>query len=197
MAGSQAGIGAEYLFKIMVDPFAWRFILSEEPNDFNTLFMDTKISFTVNGKSRTITTDPGRPLLEVLREDLQLTGTKFGCGDGQCRACTVLINGQSTPSCITSVGDVDAQEVVTIEGLASGDKLHPVQEAFLAEGAFQCGYCTAGMIMGVVGALRENPKASVPEVLSQMQKHICRCGSYAKYLKAIHRAVTQTGGKLK
>ena len=155
--------------------------------------MNTKISFTVNGKSRTITTDPGRPLLEVLREDLQLTGTKFGCGDGQCRACTVLVNGQSTPSCITSVGDVDAQEVVTIEGLASGDKLHPVQEAFLAEGAFQCGYCTAGMIMGVVGALKENPKASEPEVMVEMQRHICRCCSYAKYQKAIHRAVTQSG----
>ena len=103
--------------------------------------MDTKISFTLNGKSRTVTTDPQRSLLEVLREDLQLTGTKFGCGEGQCRACTVLVNGESTPSCLTSIGDVDKQDVLTIEGLADGDKLHPVQEAFLAEGAFQCGYC--------------------------------------------------------
>src|SRR5882757_5453521 len=118
--------------------------------------MDTKISFTLNGKSQTVTTDPDRSLLDVLREDLQLTGTKFGCGEGQCRACTVLINGESTPACITSVGDVAKQEVLTIEGLASGDKLHPVQEAFLAEGAFQCGYCTAGMIVGVVGALKKN-----------------------------------------
>lgn len=155
--------------------------------------MDTKISFTVNGKSRTITTDPERSLLEVLREDLQLTGTKFGCGEGQCRACTVLVNGESKASCITSVGDVDKQEVTTIEGLANGDKLHPVQEAFLAEGAFQCGYCTAGMVMGVVGALRENPKASATEVLSQMQKHICRCCSYPKYQNAINRAVAQSG----
>jgi aerobic-type carbon monoxide dehydrogenase small subunit (CoxS/CutS family) len=177
----------------MVDRFARRFILGGKPNDFNALFMNTKISFTVNGKLQTITTDPGRPLLEVLREDLQLTGTKYGCGEGQCRACTVLVNGQSTASCITSVGDVDAQEVMTIEGLAGGDKLHPVQEAFLAEGAFQCGYCTAGMIMGVVGAFKEDPKASEQEVMSQMQKHICRCCSYAKYQKAIHRAVTQTG----
>ena len=151
--------------------------------------METTIKFTVNGKPRTVTTDPERSLLEVLREDLHLTGTKYGCGEGQCRACTVLVNGRSTASCRTSVGEVAQQEVVTIEGLASGDRLHPVQEAFLAEGAFQCGYCTAGMIMGVVGALRENPKVSAPEILAQMQRHICRCGSYAKYRKAIHRAV--------
>jgi aerobic-type carbon monoxide dehydrogenase small subunit (CoxS/CutS family) len=155
--------------------------------------MDTKISFILNGKSRTITTDPDRPLLEVLREDFALTGTKFGCGEGQCRACTVLINGESTPSCLTSVGDVDKQTVMTIEGLADGDTLHPVQEAFLAEGAFQCGYCTAGMILGVAGALKKNPRASETEVMAQMQKHICRCCSYAKYETAIHRAVAHNG----
>src|ERR1035441_721310 len=99
--------------------------------------MDAKINFTVNGKSRTVTTDPGRSLLEVLREDLQLTGTKFGCGEGQCRACTVLINGESAASCITDIGDVDQKEVVSIEGLADGGKLHPVQDAFLAEGALR------------------------------------------------------------
>lgn len=155
--------------------------------------MDAKISFTVNGKPRTVTTDPSRSLLEVLREDLRLTGTKYGCGEGQCRACTVLINGESAPACLTSIGDVDKQEVVTIEGLANGDRLHPVQEAFLGEGAFQCGYCTAGMIMGVVGILKKNPQASGTEVIAQMQKHICRCGSYAKYKKAIARVVAQTG----
>lgn len=155
--------------------------------------MDTTISFTLNGKPRTVTTDPQRSLLEVLREDLQLTGTKYGCGEGQCRACTVLVNGESTASCITSVGDVDKQEVLTIEGLADGDKLHPVQEAFLAEGAFQCGYCTAGMVMGVVGALKENPKASETEVMAEMQKHICRCCSYVKYSTAIKRVLAQSG----
>jgi aerobic-type carbon monoxide dehydrogenase small subunit (CoxS/CutS family) len=155
--------------------------------------METTINFTVNGKARTVTTDPGRPLLEVLREELQLTGTKFGCGEGQCRACTVLVNGESTPSCITSIGDVDKAEIVTIEGLATGDRLHPVQEAFLAEGAFQCGYCTAGMVMGVAGFLKKNPSASGTEVIAQMQKHICRCGSYAKYRKAIFSAVERTG----
>jgi aerobic-type carbon monoxide dehydrogenase small subunit (CoxS/CutS family) len=155
--------------------------------------MDTKISFILNGKSRTVTTDPQRSLLEVLREDLQLTGTKFGCGEGQCRACTVLVNGESTPSCITSVGDVDKQAVTTIEGLADGVKLHPVQEAFLAEGAFQCGYCTAGMVMGMVGALNKNSKASETEVMVEMQKHICRCCSYTKYSTAINRALAHSG----
>ena len=155
--------------------------------------MDTKISFTLNGKPRTVTTDPERSLLEVLREDLQLTGTKYGCGEGQCRACTVLVNGESTPSCLTSVGDVDKQDVLTIEGLADGDKLHPVQEAFLAEGAFQCGYCTAGMVLGVVSALKQNPKANETEVMVEMQRHICRCCSYAKYSTAINRAIVQTG----
>lgn len=155
--------------------------------------MDAKITFTLNGKSRSITTDPDRPLLEVLREDLQLTGTKFGCGEGQCRACTVLINGESKPSCITSIGDVDKQKVMTIEGLADGDKLHPVQEAFMAEGAFQCGYCTAGMIVECAGALKNNPHASETEVMTQMQKHICRCCSYVKYEQAIHRVMTQNG----
>ena len=155
--------------------------------------METKISFTLNGKAWTVTTDPQRSLLEVLREDLHLTGTKFGCGEGQCRACTVLVNGASTASCITSVGDVDQQMVTTIEGLSDGDKLHPVQAAFLAEGAFQCGYCTAGMVMGVVGALTENPKASETEVMSKMQKHICRCCSYVKYFKAINRVLAQSG----
>jgi aerobic carbon-monoxide dehydrogenase small subunit len=155
--------------------------------------MDARISFTLNGKSKTITTDPQRPLLEVLREDFQMTGPKYGCGENQCRACTVLVNGKSTVSCITPVGDVDNQKVVTIEGLATGDKLHPVQEAFLAESAFQCGYCTAGMILGVVGVLNENPRPTETRVFSEMQKHICRCCSYVKYEKAIRRATGLNG----
>lgn len=155
--------------------------------------MDAKISFTLNGKPRTVTTDPQRFLLEVLREDLQLTGPKFGCGEGQCRACTVLVNGESTPSCITYIGEVDKTEVTTIEGLADGDKLHPVQEAFLAEGAFQCGYCTAGMILGAVSVLKKNPGASESEMMEEMQRHICRCCSYAKYSAAIRRVLAQNG----
>jgi aerobic carbon-monoxide dehydrogenase small subunit len=150
--------------------------------------MDSTISFTVNGQTRTITTDPRRPLLEVLREDLKLTGTKYGCGEGQCRACTVLLNGKSVASCITPVGDADKKDLVTIEGLAEGSQLHPVQEAFLAEGAFQCGYCTSGMIMGVVGLLGDNPHPIEEEIKTRMQRHLCRCCGYPQLTKAIHRA---------
>jgi aerobic carbon-monoxide dehydrogenase small subunit len=150
----------------------------------------TSITFTLNGRSRTVTTDPDRPLLEVLREDLHLTGTKYGCGEGECRACTVLINGESTPSCITSVGSVNKQTVLTIEGLADGDTLHPVQEAFLAEGAFQCGYCTAGMILGVASVMKKNSAAGEAEYREELQKHICRCGAYPKYVSVIRRLVS-------
>jgi aerobic-type carbon monoxide dehydrogenase small subunit (CoxS/CutS family) len=153
--------------------------------------MSSTISFTVNGKSRTVTTDPERPLLDVLREELQLTGAKYGCGEGQCRACTVLLDGKSVPSCVTAVGDADKKSVVTIEGLAKGDKLHPVQEAFLAEGAFQCGYCTPGMILGIVGALNERKGATEEEIVSRMQKHICRCCSYTKIQSAIRRVAKE------
>src|SRR5512144_3207574 len=137
--------------------------------------MDATITFTLNGQSRTVTTDPQRPLLDVLREDLQLTGTKYGCGEGQCRACTVLINGKAAASCVTPISEVDKQTVVTIEGLAQGDKLHPVQEAFLAEGAFQCGYCTPGMILATVALLKELPDPSDQQILPRMQRHLCRC----------------------
>jgi len=154
--------------------------------------MDKTISFTVNGRSRSVTTDPQRPLLDVLREDLRLTGTKYGCGEGQCRACTVLLNGKSVPSCLTSVGDADKQTILTIEGLANGDALHPVQAAFLAEGAFQCGYCTAGMILGTVALLKEKPKPTEADILLQMDRHLCRCCSYPKILKAIRRAMNET-----
>ena len=153
--------------------------------------MDAQITFTLNGGSRSVTTDPRRPLLEVLREDLGLTGTKYGCGEGECRACTVLLNGESTPSCLTPIRSVDGKTVVTIEGLAQGDKLHAVQEAFLAEGAFQCGYCTSGMILGVASVREKNPAAGEAEYREELQKHICRCGGYPKYLSVVRRL---TGG---
>jgi aerobic-type carbon monoxide dehydrogenase small subunit (CoxS/CutS family) len=152
--------------------------------------MEKTITFTVNGKSRTVHTDPERPLLDVLREDLQLTGAKYGCGEGQCRACTVLVGGKSVASCLTPVADVDQKSILTIEGLANGDKLHPVQEAFLAEGAFQCGYCTAGMIMGLAGLMNEQPRLTEVEMLSRMNKHICRCCSYTSIRSAIGRVVS-------
>jgi aerobic-type carbon monoxide dehydrogenase small subunit (CoxS/CutS family) len=155
--------------------------------------MDTSVSFTLNGNRQTVVTDPDRSLLEVLREDLHLTGTKYGCGEGQCRACTVLLGGECVPSCLTSISDVGGKDVVTVEGVAGAGALHPIQQAFLDEGAFQCGYCTAGMIMGVVGVLKKNPAASEADMLSELQKHICRCGSYAKYLTAVRRVLAQNG----
>src|SRR5438128_8793448 len=112
--------------------------------------MNSTFTLTINGRSHTLSTDPDRSLLDVLREDLQLTGAKYGCGEGQCRACTVLLNGKSVPACVTPVSDADKKTILTIEGLAKGDALHPVQQAFLDEGAFQCGYCTPGMILGMV-----------------------------------------------
>jgi aerobic-type carbon monoxide dehydrogenase small subunit (CoxS/CutS family) len=153
--------------------------------------MEKTIQLTVNGQSKTVTTDPERPLLEVLREDLRLTGTKYGCGEGECGACTVLLAGKTVHSCITAVGKADGEKVLTIEGLANGDKLHPIQEAFLAEGASQCGYCTPGMVMAVVGLLEEKPNPTNDEVLTRMEGNLCRCCNYPKLLKAVNRAVAQ------
>ena len=131
----------------------------------------------------------------MLREDLQLTGTKCGCGEGRCGACTVLVGGESLLSCITPVTRVDKQAILTIEGLARGDKLHPVQEAFLAEGALQCGYCTPGMIMAVVGLLNERPHPTDTEILSRMEGHLCRCCGYERISRAVKRAVVHAEGE--
>jgi aerobic carbon-monoxide dehydrogenase small subunit len=150
--------------------------------------MDQTFKFTVNGQQRSVTTDPDRPLVEVLREDLGLTGPKLGCGEGQCGACTVLMDGKTVFSCTTPVSDAQGQTIVTIEGLASGDKLHPVQEAFLAEGAMQCGYCTPGMIMAAAALLKETPNPTDTEIRSGMEKHLCRCNGYHKIENAVKRA---------
>ena len=150
--------------------------------------MDSTITFKLNGQSRTVTTDPERPLLQVLREEFQLTGTKYGCGEGDCRACTVLVDGRSIASCLTPISRVDKQTVQTIERLATGDKLHPVQEAFLAENAFQCGYCTPGLIMGVVALLNVIPRPTEADIQTRLQRHLCRCCGYPNILKAVRRA---------
>ncbi len=155
--------------------------------------MDTKISLTLNGQRVEVTTEPGRSLLDVLREDLGLTGTKYGCGEGQCAACTVLIDGQPTRSCLVKVGTLAGKGVVTIEGLAPGGRLHPVQEAFLEADALQCGWCTPGMIIGAVGLLRRNPHPSDAEIVSGMNGHICRCGTYPRIVKAIQAAAKKGG----
>ena len=153
--------------------------------------METDITFTLNGQPRTVTTEPSRPLLEVLREDLNLTGTKYGCGESLCGACTVLIDGTAIRSCVRSISSVAGKKIITIEGLSSNGSLHPVQQAFLAEKAYQCGYCIPGMILGVVSLLAQKPPLSPDEILSRMNGHLCRCCGYPNIVKAIRRAAGQ------
>jgi aerobic-type carbon monoxide dehydrogenase small subunit (CoxS/CutS family) len=142
----------------------------------------------VNGARRRINADSGRTLLSVLRDDLDLTGTKYGCGEGQCGACTVLIDGMAAHSCRIKVGTAAGRQITTIEGLESAGKLHPLQETFLEVGAMQCGYCTAGMIMAGVGLLGKNPHPTAEEIVKHMQGNICRCGTYPRIVDAIQRA---------
>lgn len=149
------------------------------------------IRLTVNGQARTISTDPDRPLLDVLREDLELTGAKYGCGESRCGACSVLVDGRRVFSCMVPASSVAGKKIVTIEGLAKGDELHPVQQAFLDEGAFQCGYCTPGMILAAVALLEEKPKPTDAEIASGMNRNICRCCSYPQILGAVRRASGQ------
>lgn len=148
------------------------------------------IRLAVNGKPYTVDTDPQTSLLSVLREQLDLTGSKYGCGEGQCGACTVLIDGKAQRSCVTRVGAVSGKQITTIEGLASGEQLHPVQEAFLEAGAMQCGYCTSGMIMSAVALLQRNPAPKESEIIAFMDGNICRCGTYPRIVSAIQNVVT-------
>ena len=150
--------------------------------------MSVTVRFRVNGTERSLATDPERRLLDVLREDLQLTGTKYGCGEGQCGACTVHVDGEPARSCLLPVSAVGGKSVTTIEGLAHGDALHPVQEAFLEEGALQCGYCTGGMILAAVALLRDKPQPTDEEIVAGMNGHLCRCNGYVKIVKAVRRA---------
>jgi aerobic-type carbon monoxide dehydrogenase small subunit (CoxS/CutS family) len=142
----------------------------------------------INGARRRIDADGDRPLVSVLRDDLDLTGTKFGCGEGQCAACTVLVDGQPTKSCLTKVASAADKRIVTIEGLAPEGKLHPVQEAFLEADALQCGWCTPGMILGAVGLLSRFPNPTDADIVSGMNGHICRCGTYPRIAAAIRAA---------
>jgi aerobic-type carbon monoxide dehydrogenase small subunit (CoxS/CutS family) len=152
------------------------------------------VRFTVNGKARTVNTEPERPLLEVLREDLGLTGTKYGCGEGQCRACTVLVDGKATASCVLPVRAAEGKKIVTIEGLAPASGLHPVQQAFLDEGAMQCGYCVPGMILTAAALLEQTPHPTDAQIVEGMNGNLCRCNGYPRIVAAIHRAAELKGG---
>jgi carbon-monoxide dehydrogenase small subunit len=153
------------------------------------------IRFTVNGKVHSVETDLDRPLLDVLREDLGLTGTKYGCGEGQCRACTVLMDGKAIASCITPARLAQGRKIVTIEGLA-GSGLHPVQQAFLDEDAMQCGYCTPGMIMRTVSLLESNPKPTEAQIIEALNGNLCRCSGYVRVIAAVKRAASAVQGRL-
>lgn len=146
------------------------------------------ITFTLNGKPTTLDTAPDRRLLWVLRDDLELTGSKFGCGIGSCGACTVLVDGKATRSCTTALSAVAGRKVTTIEGLADGEKLAPVQEAFLDHLGFQCGYCTSGMIVTGHALLQQNPKPTREQIVQGMERNYCRCGAHPRIVDAIEAA---------
>lgn len=152
------------------------------------------ITFTLNGKSQSVEVDPQMPLLWVLRDTLNLTGTKFGCGMALCGACTVHINGEAARSCITPISAVAGKKITTIEGL-SADGSHPVQQAWMEEDVPQCGYCQSGQIMSAAALLSKKPKPTDPEIDEFMTGNICRCGTYQRIRKAIHRAADLQAGK--
>ena len=158
------------------------------------------VSFTLNGKPARLDTADDRRLLWVLRDDLGLTGSKYGCGIGTCGACTVLVDGKSTRSCATSLKAVAGKNVTTIEGLADGDRLKPIQQAFLDHLGFQCGFCTSGVIMGGQALLTQNPRPTREQIVQGMERHLCRCGAQSRIVDAIEAAsqvptVGGTGGE--
>ena len=155
--------------------------------------MQQPISFTLNGEPTNVKVDGERMLLWVLRYDLGLTGTKFGCGEGLCGACTVIVNKEAVRSCVTPVKDIAGKQVTTIEGLAKDGKLHPVQEAFVKHTAFQCGYCTSGMVLTAYALLQEKPHPTRAQAVEYMDANLCRCGTQHRFLDAIQDA----GGTLK
>ena len=152
------------------------------------------VTLFVNGNVRRIETGPDESLLSVLRNKLGLTGTKYGCGEGQCGACTVLIDGLSVRSCLMPAATAANKKITTIEGLSPNGNLHPLQQAFLDEEAFQCGYCTPGMIMSAHSLLSANPNPTEEQIVQQMNGNVCRCGTYPRIVAAIHRA-SAAGGK--
>jgi carbon-monoxide dehydrogenase small subunit len=152
------------------------------------------VTLTVNGERIEADVRPSQTLLETLRDTLELTGTKEGCGLGACGACTVLLDGRPTRSCIVLAAEVDGAEVVTIEGLAQGDRLHPLQESFMAKGAVQCGFCTPGMILTAKGLLDRNRNPSKNEIITSMSSNLCRCTGYKKIIEAVDAAASNQCG---
>jgi nicotinate dehydrogenase subunit A len=155
-----------------------------------------RYTLRVNGRPQTVEAESGDSLLFILREDLALTGTKYGCGEGQCGACTVLVDGQAKRSCVTAIESIAGHEITTIEGLAArtGDgeaRLHAVQQAFLEVEAFQCGYCTPGMVMAAVGLLRAMPNPSADDIARRLDRNLCRCGTYHRIVRAVQLAASR------
>ncbi len=159
--------------------------------------MQRTVSFTLNGKPTRVTTDDERMLLWVLREDLGLTGTKYGCGEAHCGACTVIIGKEAVRSCVTPLKDVSGKQVLTIEGLGADGQLHPLQEAFLKHHAFQCGYCTPGMILTAYALLHSSTRPMHADIIRNMDNNFCRCGSHVRIVAAIEDAATTAPGKTK
>lgn len=156
--------------------------------------MADPIQLEVNGQRRTTTADPDTPLLWILREELGLTGTKYGCGEGECGACTVLIGGNPRRSCQVPLRAAAGKSITTIEGLEQDGKLHPVQQAFIDAGAFQCAYCTSGMIITSVALLKQNPNPSARQIAEYLNGNICRCGTYPRIIDAVSRAAAAVKG---
>lgn len=150
--------------------------------------MKATLQFTLNGKAQRLSSESKRSLLEVLREDLHLTGTKYGCGEGRCRACTVLIDGTPVRSCLTDITEVEGKKVETIESLARYGNLHPVQEAFVKEGAMQCGFCVPGMILTTVALLKRNASPTRDQIVEALNGNLCRCCGYGNLINAVQRA---------
>jgi aerobic-type carbon monoxide dehydrogenase small subunit (CoxS/CutS family) len=153
------------------------------------------VQFNLNGSPVTLDTDDERMLLWVLRTDLALTGTKYGCGEGICGACTVVINGTPRRSCLTPLKQAAGTELLTVEGLAKEGQLHPLQQAFIDHGAFQCGYCTSGMLMDAYALLHEDPRPSRDKIIGQMERNLCRCGAHQRIVDAIEQASATAGGE--
>jgi aerobic-type carbon monoxide dehydrogenase small subunit (CoxS/CutS family) len=164
--------------------------MSQEPP---TTRISARAALRVNGTDHPISLERDRSLLYVLREELALTGTKYGCGEGECGACKVLVDGVAVRSCVTPIGEVVGRSVTTIEGLAQGERLHPVQRAFIDAGAFQCGFCTPGMILAAVSLLARNPHPTETEIRAGMDGNLCRCGGYLRIVQAIEMASRSAG----